>query len=1109
WTPREETTLLEALQSLKEPHWDAVLELYGPLGTINQALQQRTKEALRRKAVALKKDFDASGKESPITLHINDPLSDRSLTISTSSGRKIERKRTSRDEPRPELVESLKSVGKPVSGSVSKAGHVSESASSRKRKSDHRVSQRTRNPERLRVTIPAPTSKTLEVRSATTAPKSAANMKSPASAAPWLPNGLDTERPTQLGTLGRGPARKGFPASKRAPIQQVNVMGNWGAPPSKRRKSRYEMKDPTDPRAKNSSKFKKFSTQRKYELAARFERTPDVNSLTFVDLKDGKALSKPPASVVRKPLEKTPFQMLQESIKDKQDKASPLSDDTPQSMIEVTSTTDSYISQPGPSKSDSNPAIALEAAKAPAETAPIRQTSLPIETYIQRKPSSPQPFAAPVAVMGFCKDQSQSATSLERRQTFPLVSSDTIPGNEKSGKTALDVNEGVIRQASISSLQQTEGRTKIDIDAGSKIHNNIENNDAQRQKLTMPLSRKLLQSQMQSRATTTNNEALVPVADVRPTIPCLQPLEDGYALFPFDFVGPAVDNDKTLRHTDVIAEILTGLVGESTGAVIFRGLENPHLKSLFLNIRVPPRQMHVKCETMCTAGEYATFFHAQPRYLGSGWIVPFPQAIEDVDKVSRILAEHASGALFFAERFSLLIYPTRCVAWRFLDTGFVCNPSPEAKLRFAMFTPQPQLHKHNSIGGTAMDLVSLSTGVHILHINRVFQTHFGMDFSRIGARSTDKDIRKTRSTDTFFLLFPHAAREDCKLFIQWIQANSTAATIYRHEDRGAWDHFWKSVENGVIICHASFYEYWAMPYLSYVLKKPISMFNFSTEPMSRDAPDTHFIRLFPAGQVILLTDSLFLYRPMEAARILAWFRLFALPTKPSGTWKVCTRPAIRDWLLSLQERWLYPHGEGFVRCYGEIMRLLPNDLTKGWDREAPKDAAPLVCMGDSGSDFDQTLGTSEDLNPQETMKNDIALVNWFAGWAMMQQEKFRRFHVVTGREEESDQHRKLKESARRYNHVGIMSLEKFENSLKMWDWARIEQEDEKRREEAAKADEELRQETTAKEQSPDLPDYEDEDMPNTKPAEEESLFLPMDLSASNHQTTQYSLAIRP
>ena len=292
-----------------------------------------------------------------------------------------------------------------------------------------------------------------------------------------------------------------------------------------------------------------------------------------------------------------------------------------------------------------------------------------------------------------------------------------------------------------------------------------------------------------------------------------------------------------------------------------------------------------------------------------------------------------------------------------------------------------------------------------------------------------------------------------------------------------------------------------MPYLSYVLKKSISMFSFSSEPLSGDAPDKHLIRLFPAGQAILLTDSLFLLRPMEAARILAWFRLFILPTKPSGTWKVCTRPAIRDWLLKLQERFHFPHGEGFVKCYGEVMRLLPKNLTYEWDREAPKDAAPLVCMNDSGSNFDRTLGTSNDLNDQETMKNDIALVNWFAGWAMTKQEKFRRFQVVTGRAEESDQHKKLKESARKYNHVGILSLEKFENSLKMWDWAKIDRDDAQKREEAAKADEELRQETTTKEQSPDLPDYEDEDMPIAQSAGEESLFLPMDLSASNQEAT--------
>ncbi|KAL8850197.1 MAG: hypothetical protein Q9221_004883 [Calogaya cf. arnoldii] len=1091
WTPREESSLLEALQRLKEPDWNAVLELYGSLGTINQALRQRTKGALRRKAFSLKKDFDASGKEFPIPVLNDQPSSGKSFTISVSSGRKVDRARTSRDEHRLELVESLKSVGK---GDVSKLGRVSEPASSRKTKSDHRLPQRNRKPEHLRVTIPAHTSKTSEVRSATAASQSSADTKTPArpaSAAPWIPNRPVTERPTQLGTVGRGPARKGFP--KPAPIQRGNVMGNWAAQPTKRRKSRYDMKAPTDPRAENPSKFKKFSTQRKFDIAGRFERPPDVNSLTFIDLKDGKVLPKPPASVARKPPEKPPFQMLQESMKEKQDEASPLSDDTPLSAIQVTSTAESYMNERRLSKSNNQSANAVDGANETAESiAPIRRTSFPIETYTQCQTSSEQPFTAPVAMMGFCKEPSLNATSPERRHTYPHASSQTTRENEL-GKTGVDVNKGVVHRASIDALHQIEGRTKIEINPGSKIHNHSENSDPQRQKPSMPLLGKLLQSDMKRRAETTNNEVPVPAAQLQPNIPCFQPLQDGYALFPFDFIGSGGERTNFCKQTDVIAEILTGPAGDSTGAVIFRGLENLDLKMLFLTIRVPPRQMHVKCETMCTAGEYATFFHAPPRYLGSGWIAPFVQAIKDVDRLSKLLAEHASGALFFADRFSLLIYPTRCVAWRFLDTGFACNPPPEAKLRFAMFTAQLQLQEINP-SCPGVGLVAPTTDVKNLHINRVFQTHFGMEFSRICARSSDKDIIKTPSTNTFFLLFPPAVREDCKLFIEWIQANSTAATIYRHEDRGAWEHFYKSVENGVIICHALFNEYWAMPYLSHVLKKSISMFSFSSEPMACDAPDAHLIRLFPAGQAILLTDSLFLLRPLESARILAWFRLFALPTKPPGTWKVCTRPAIHDWLWSVQERYHYPHGEVFVRCYGEIMRLLPTDLTKEWDCEAPTDTAPVVCMSGSARNFDQTLGTSQDLDDRQIMKNDVALVDWFVGWAMTKQEKCRRFYVVTGRKEESDQHKKLKESARKYNHVRVMSLEEFENSLKIWDWARIEREDEQRREEAAKADEELRRETTASEQSPDLPDYEDEDMPHSKMAEEESLFLPMDVS---------------
>lgn len=204
------------------------------------------------------------------------------------------------------------------------------------------------------------------------------------------------------------------------------------------------------------------------------------------------------------------------------------------------------------------------------------------------------------------------------------------------------------------------------------------------------------------------------------------------------------------------------------------------------------------------------------------------------------------------------------------------------------------------------------------------------------------------------------------------------------------------------------------------------MFSFSLEPMSCHAPDPHLIRLFPAGTAILLTDSLFLLRPVETARILAWFRLYILPTKPHGTWKICTRPAIREWLLKIQASLRYYNGRDFVTCYGEVMRLLPSGMTKNVNHDIPKDNAHIACMVPGMSNFHEALGTNikhlVEMDNGAITQNDHALCSWFAGWAMMKQEKFRRFHIVTGRDEESDEHRQLKERMKKYSHVSLSTV---------------------------------------------------------------------------------------
>lgn len=192
-----------------------------------------------------------------------------------------------------------------------------------------------------------------------------------------------------------------------------------------------------------------------------------------------------------------------------------------------------------------------------------------------------------------------------------------------------------------------------------------------------------------------------------------------------------------------------------------------------------------------------------------------------------------------------------------------------------------------------------------------------------------------------------------------------------------------------------------------------------------------------------------------------------------------------------------------MSCYGEMMHLLPLEMTKEWDREIPKDEASIACMGAGVKNFDRRLGTNVssliELDNQAIIRNDMTLCSWFAGWAMMKQEKFRRFHIVTGREGEGEQWKILKDSVRKWNHVGVMGFEKFAKAHDVWDWGRLKRKDEERRAEAKRKDEE-RTAGEAKEpksrRASVMSNNGDIEMREAGKVveEEESLFLPMDTS---------------
>lgn len=68
WTTEEEQALMNGLDQVKGPHWSQILAMYGPGGTVSEALKDRNQVQLKDKARNLKLFFLKSGIEVPYYL---------------------------------------------------------------------------------------------------------------------------------------------------------------------------------------------------------------------------------------------------------------------------------------------------------------------------------------------------------------------------------------------------------------------------------------------------------------------------------------------------------------------------------------------------------------------------------------------------------------------------------------------------------------------------------------------------------------------------------------------------------------------------------------------------------------------------------------------------------------------------------------------------------------------------------------------------------------------------------------------------------------------------------------------------------------------------------
>ena len=176
----------------------------------------------------------------------------------------------------------------------------------------------------------------------------------------------------------------------------------------------------------------------------------------------------------------------------------------------------------------------------------------------------------------------------------------------------------------------------------------------------------------------------------------------------------------------------------------------------------------------------------------------------------------------------------------------------------------------------------------------------------------------------------------------------------------------------------------------------------------------HLIRLFPHGGVLLLTESLILYRPREALRVLMWFRRVHVPGKTPGTWKIAVRPRIREWLLDIMDAYSNS-GKDIFGCslqmfadiYTEIYWLLLSPepgvnrlLCHEWDYETPTDEAPIVSSASLRvlQARKEWKGQGADTAPDDDniRQNDDLLAQWFAEWAIVNLHNFRKYNIILG-----------------------------------------------------------------------------------------------------------------
>ena len=431
--------------------------------------------------------------------------------------------------------------------------------------------------------------------------------KTPRRSTDAIPGNSTGTKRTQINSGGRGPARLSLskPKSSATSSNKVGVSGaavlrNWNKAPKRRKSNAFQPGSSDKP-------SQKFSKLRKYEKRGRNEPAPNIEKLTFMDLKSGGVAKKSSLAVPKINPPKTPYQLIQERLKADGNAPPPTpyqliqdgleADADAPSPIRSTGKSSLVITHDEESPHTRSPKLTIGQSANSEVLGASETTADPIPVPLLEESSGPGQNLKkqPSTVSSDHVEEKSIARQLTPNQipTEEVVVSEDLPTQDAPpAQDALPTREALPAQdALVVPTAPRNERSHSNTHQNSNISASLQDTSTFTAQ-TAPWSKGSSAYTRSYAPTQTSSKILY-----GPTTPAQR---DRITEDQMQLMHSGVEND-------ILGNILIEQDSKDLGDVRFRGLDRPAFQ-LFLTIKVPPRQVHVICKHICTTGEYQEFF---------------------------------------------------------------------------------------------------------------------------------------------------------------------------------------------------------------------------------------------------------------------------------------------------------------------------------------------------------------------------------------------------------------------------------------------------------------------------------------------------------------------